>query len=194
MPRTQAERSHATTGELVEAAHELFAASGYAQTSIEDIVRAAGVTRGALYHHFASKLDVFRAVFEREERELTRMLAVEAAGATDPWERVKAGCHAFLNACLTPSVQRITLLDGPSVLGWEAVREIESRHALALLREGLQAAADAGFLTADDVETLAHLLFGALCEGGMLIARAKQPNRALARVLAQVDRLLEGGR
>ena len=140
MPRTQAERTETTTTELVEAAHGLFATRGYAATSIEDVVRAAGVTRGALYHHFASKLDVFRAVYEREERLLARSLAEAAATARDPWRRVEIGCHAFLEACLTQSVRRVVLLDGVSVLGWETVREIGSRCALALLRNGLTAA------------------------------------------------------
>src|SRR5437868_14309250 len=93
---TQAERSEATVHERVRTARELFAERGYAGTSIEDIVRAAGVTRGALYHHFDSKADVFRAVFEDLERDLAAMSVEAARGKRDPWKQMEAGCMAFL--------------------------------------------------------------------------------------------------
>src|SRR5437763_9931945 len=120
--RTQAERSAATTGELVRTSRELFAARGFADTSIDDIVSAAGVTRGALYHHFDSKADVFRAVFEDLGRDLAAMSVEAARGKRDPWKQMEAGCMAFLDISRDPGIQRIALLDGPAVLSWEGVR------------------------------------------------------------------------
>src|ERR687890_2389322 len=96
---TQAERTATTTAELVARARELFAQRGFAATSIEDIVRAAGVTRGALYHHFDSKTDVFRAVFEDEQRRLAERVVEAAAGADGPLAALETGCLAFLEEC-----------------------------------------------------------------------------------------------
>src|SRR5437764_9758645 len=145
--RTQAERSAATTGELVRTARELFATRGFADTSIDDIVSAAGVTRGALYHHFDSKTDVFRAVFEDLERELAELIQDAARGKRDPWKRIEAGIMAFLDACRQPEVQRIVMLDAPAVLGWDEYREIEHRHTMSLWHHALQSAMDEGKLS-----------------------------------------------
>ena len=194
MARTQAERSQATIGELVEAARARFSEHGYAGTSIEDVVREAGVTRGALYHHFESKSDLFRAVVEAEQEALTRFILQGSASRRGAWQRFRTGCHLFLEACLDPSVRRILLLDGPAVLGWDAIREIEARHTLALLRDGLGAAAREGRLAHRDLETLARLLFATLAEAGRLIAKAPHPRKALAEVVASVDRLLDAAR
>ena len=194
MARTQAERSRATIGELIEVARARFSAHGYADTSIEDIVRAAGVTRGALYHHFESKTEVFRAVVESEQQALTRSIVKGSASHNGAWRRFRAGCRLFLEACLDPSVRRILLLDGPAVLGWEVIREIEARHTLALLRDGLRAVAEEEQLAGRDIDMLAHLLFATLAEGGRLIAKAPHPRQALAGVAASIDRLLEAVR
>src|SRR5919106_5213633 len=123
--RTQQERSDATIKALVEAARELFARDGYEATLLDDVARAAGVTKGALYHHFGSKRDLFRAVFEAEERGLMRMTAHVSAAHRDPWKGFYEGCRAYLEAVLDPGVQRISLIDAPAVLGSETVREIE---------------------------------------------------------------------
>src|ERR1044072_5433349 len=119
--RTQAERSESTRRALVEAARPLFAAGGYAGVGAEEIVRSAGVTRGALYHHFGGKRDLFEAVYERIAVELALRIADGAlsAGATAPLEAMRAGAEMFLRAATEPEAQRIVLLDGPSVLGWD---------------------------------------------------------------------------
>src|SRR2546427_7151236 len=132
MARTQAERSQTTISGLIAVARARFGTDGYAGTSIEDIVSAAGVTRGAFYHHFESKIDVFRAVVESEQRTMTRFIIKGSESYQRAWERFRAGCRLFLDVCLNPSVRRILLLDGPAVLGWEAVREIEACYTLAL--------------------------------------------------------------
>ena len=116
----KAEQSEATRAALIAAAHSLFAERGYAAVGTEEIVRAAGLTRGALYHHFAGKLELFQAVYEDVERRLVEQIAASAMpGAGDPLQALHAGAQAFLDACEDPAVQRIALLDAPSVLGWE---------------------------------------------------------------------------
>lgn len=189
--RTQAERTRVTTGELIETALRLFGRDGYTATSIDDIARESGMTKGAVYHHFAGKADVFRAVFVRQEERLAELIAAAATGSDDPREAVRLGALAFLRACAGPEVRRIILLDGPAVLGWDGVRQIEYEHTLKLLHTGLAVAADQGGSAPGDVTVRAHLIFGALCEGGMLIARADDPDAALAAVLAQAERLLD---
>ena len=188
--RTQAERSEATIGELVRAARSLFAERGFAGTSIEDIVRAAGVTRGALYHHFADKTELFRAVLEEEERALVRRSAEAAARRRGAWSKVEAGCDAFLDACLDEGVQRIVVTDAPAVLGWEEVREIEFGHWLSTLTATIEQAMDEGTLARRAPAPLAHLIFGALCEGSFVIAGASDQPAAMHEVRGELRRLL----
>lgn len=190
-PRTQRERSEETTRALVEAARELFARRGYEATLLEDVARSAGVTKGAMYHHFRGKRELFRAVFEREQRHLVRRIAAAHAGERDAWKGFHAGCRAYLEACLDPGVQRILLVDGPSVLGWEDVRAIEERHSMALVRDGLRLAIEAGAISPRPIEPLATMLNGALCEGAMFVVRSEDPQRETRRVLREVRTLLE---
>src|SRR5687768_10283751 len=129
--RTQRDRSDATTKALVDAARELFARDGYEATLLDDVARAAGVTKGALYHHFGGKKGLFRAVFEAEERRLMRMTGKASAAHRDPWKGFYEGCRAYLEAVLDPGVQRITLIDAPAVLGSETVRQIEEQYAMS---------------------------------------------------------------
>lgn len=190
--RTQTERSDATSTRLLDAARELFGADGYHATSIETVASAAGVTKGAAYHHFRGKADLFRAVFVREQEAITATLERVAAQAPDPWEALVRGAHTFLEHCLDPGFRRVVLLDGPAVLGWEGVRRIEYAHTLRVLSAGVQAASDAGHLAPGDLGARAQLVFGALCEGGMLLARAEDPARALVGVTEETRRLLGG--
>ena len=187
---TFAERSEATTQELIRTARALFAERGFAETSIEDVVRAAGVTRGALYHHFTSKTDVFRAVFEAEEQELAARLSAEAAKRRDPWEQLEAGCLEFIDVCLDKGHRQIVLIDGPAVLGWKAMREIEYRYTLALTRAGIVGAMQAGQIRRRPPDPLAHLVFGALCEAAMMLARAEDRDAARRAVRREGKDLL----
>jgi AcrR family transcriptional regulator len=192
--RTQAERSEATRDALIEAARTLFAERGYAAVGTEEIVRAAGVTRGALYHHFDGKRDLFEAVYERIEIELAQRIAGGAlsAGATEPLEAMRAGAEMFLRAATEPEAQRIVLLDGPSVLGWDRWREIATEHGLGLIEATLQAAIEAGAIAEQPVRPLAHVLMGALDEAAMLVARAEDPELMRAEVGRTLDALLAG--
>jgi AcrR family transcriptional regulator len=191
--RRKVEQSELTRGALLRVARELFTEKGYADTATEDIVQRAGVTRGALYHHFRDKADLFRAVFEDAERELVEKVRTAVAGAqAAPWEGFVVGCRAFLDACLEPAVQRIILLDAPSVLGWETWRRIDAEYGLGLVRQSLRVAMDAGEVDPLPVDSLAHILLGALTEAAMVIARAGDVQSARAEVGAVVDRLLTG--
>ena len=184
MTRTQRERTEATTGQLLDAARSLFAADGYNATSLEDVVAAAGVTKGALYHHFSSKRDLFGGVFEREQETLAQVCHDAYRAESDPWEGFHAGCRAFLESSLDPGVQRIVSLDGPAVLGWETVREIEARHSMSMIENGLRHAIERGRIDPRPTGPLAHMLFGALCEGAMTVARSGGDQRAAMREVA----------
>src|SRR5687768_9474667 len=188
----KAEQSELTRGALLEAARALFSERGYAGVSTEEIVQAAGVTRGALYHHFRDKQDLFTAVVEGVEQQILERVAAAAIAETDPWEQQRVAVGAFLDVCLDPAVQRIVLTDAPSVLGLTAWREIEARYGLALVRAGLQLVMEAGLIEQQPIEPLAHLLLGAMAEGGLLIARAEEPAAARREVGDSLDRILQG--
>jgi AcrR family transcriptional regulator len=188
----QAERSEATRKALVDVGRKLFAKRGYADVGTEEIVRRAGVTRGALYHHFSGKEDLFRAVAEQVEEEMTRKSAEAALAHQDPWEQQRAGWEAFLDACLDPAVQRIILLDAPSVLGPKAWREIASKYGLALVQFGLGSLMEAGLIEEQPVDPLAHLVIGALSEAAVVIAQAEDTEAARAEMGAALERLMVG--
>jgi AcrR family transcriptional regulator len=188
----RAEQTEATRGALLAAARELFAARGYAATPIEEIVQRARVTKGALYHHFRDKQDLFKAVFEQLERELVEQINSAAKREERPWERVLAGAQAFLDTCLEPAIQRIVLLDAPSVLGWEMWREIDAQYSLGHVKAALRAAMDEGAIDNQPLDPLAHILIGALNEGALVMARASTAKSARLEIGATVTRLLEG--
>jgi AcrR family transcriptional regulator len=194
MESKQAQRSKATRDKLVAAGRALFAQRGYAAVGTEEIVRAAGVTRGALYHQFRDKEDLFAAVFEDVEAETTRRVAETALdrGASDPLTALRVGARRFLEVCTEPEFERIALLDAPSVLGWERWRAVGLRHGLGLVAGVLEAGMEAGALTRQPIAPLAHLLIGALDEGAMYVARAPDRDAARGEVEGIVDRLLDG--
>jgi len=186
-----AERSEATRAALVAAARPLFAERGYAGVGTEEIVRAAGVTRGALYHQFADKRELFAAVFEDTEAELIAEAAQRVAGGADPVEALRGGFLGWLEACSRPAVQRIVLVDAPAVLGWEEWRAIGERHGLGVTMAALQAGMDAGALAPQPVRPLAHVVVGALDEAALYVARADDAETARAEMTQVLDRLVE---
>ncbi len=187
---TQAERSAATRHALLTAGRTLFAENGFAGTPREEIVDRAGVTRGALHHHFGRKEDLFRAVFEAVEEDIGALVMAAAVEGADPMTQLRLGCQAFLDAALEPAVQRIVLLDAPSVLGWEGWREVEARHGLGMVTEAIRAVMAAGQIDEQPVEPLAHIVLAALNEAALLVAGADDPVATRATVGAMVDRLL----
>jgi AcrR family transcriptional regulator len=190
--RTQTERSETTRAALIAAARSLFAERGYSGVGTEELVRASGVTRGALYHHFDGKADLFGAVFEEIERELAERFAAEALSKPDPWEALLAALQMFLDVCVEPEVQRIALLDAPSVLGWEAWREVEARYGLGLIKLALQNLIDGGVVDPQPVDPLAHAILGTMAEAGLYVARADDVDAARGEMGAVLRRMLEG--
>lgn len=191
-PQTKAAQRAETTRRLLTIARDHFAAHGYAQTATETIVQVAGVTRGALYHHFGSKEGLFAAVVAEVQRDVAQQVAAAAAGAAEPWAQLLVGCRAFLRACLAPDVQRILLIDGPAVLGWEAWRALDAEHAMRLLEEGLQELAAIGQIPSHAVPAATHLLSGAMNEAVLWIAQAEQPEQALGETIVVLEALLAG--
>ena len=189
--RTQAERTEATTAALVDAARELFARDGYEATSLDAVAARAGVTKGAVYHHFEGKRQLFEAVFSREVERIAMPLAAAYARKKDPWDAFGAGCRAFLDECLDPSLQRIVLLDASAAIGWEQIRRLES-PLLEMMELGISRAAEAGRIAPRKPGPLAHFLYGALCETAMIVARADDPKAAHREAVVEIGRVLEG--
>jgi AcrR family transcriptional regulator len=197
-------RSTETRAKLIASARVLFADRGFVAVGIEEIVRSANLTRGALYHHFRDKEDLFLAVYEQVESDLTTEIAQMVDGTPDadgvlapgiaesPWQALELGAARFLAACAEPEIQRIALLDAPAVLGWETWREVGSRYGLGLIEGVLAAAIETGELEEQPVGTLAHMLMGAIDELALLVARADEQTVAYTEATASFGRLLAG--
>ncbi|MDQ3742220.1 MAG: TetR/AcrR family transcriptional regulator [Actinomycetota bacterium] len=192
--RTQEERSAATRGALVDAARRLWGERGYANVGTPEIAKAAGVTRGALYHQFEDKAALFHAVVETVEQDMTQRLAqaVVGAGASDPAAALRSATEHWLDLSQEPEVRQIVLIDGPVVLGWASFRDVALEHGLGLTENLLQAAMDAGQIDPLPTRTLAHVLIGALDEAALVIATAEDPKQARAEVAAVLQALLDG--
>lgn len=191
--RTKAAQREATTRQLIEIAREHFTRDGYASAATEEIVAQAGVTRGALYHHFGSKEGLFLAVLHEVQREVAEQVSTAADSAGDNgWDVLKAGCRAFLEASLAPQVRRILLVDAPAVLGWEAWRQADAEGAFPLLREGLAQFQQEGALQGLSVDALAHLLSGAMNEAALWVSQSDQPDAALEAAVTSLDALIDG--
>lgn len=180
--RPNAERHAETRAALMSAARTLFVEKGYAETGTPEIVRAAGLTRGALYYHFADKRDLFRAVLEAEEAVLTARIDDRAQPhADDPVAALMAGAMAFLTASADPATHRIIFTDGPSALGWEAWREIDDRYSAASLRDGLDAAMKAGALKRLPLDEITSLLSAAFNEAALGLHAGRYTTRRLEK-------------
>lgn len=184
-------RGDQTRRDLIDAGRSLFVERGFFNTSIGDLVSASGVgTRGAFYHHFKDKSELFRAVFEEVERDLTlRSIAAPPKGA-DAWERLTRGLHGFLEAAIEPEVQRVMLLDGPVVLGWQTLRAIQQSDSMAMIDEVIGEAIAEGAIDEQPVGELTHMIVAALEEAALLVAHADDPVTARERAAKILDRML----
>lgn len=191
--RRQQDRTRATRAALIAAARRLFAERGYAAVTAEEIVAAAGLTRGALRHHFGDKRELFQAVFEELEAEITGRSAAALGDADDTWTAIEGGIAAFLDICQEPEVVRIGLTDAPAVLGWQTWRAIEARHGLGLIQAALDQATREGLLTPQPVELLSHLILSAMIEAALLIARTPDSRPAAEQTLLTLLRGLRSG-
>jgi len=194
--RTQADRTAATRAALIAAARPLFADRGYADVSTPELAGAAGVTRGALYHQFGDKQGLFLGVVNAVEADVTARLAasVSASGASDPASALHAAVEAWLDACEDPEVRRVLLVDAPSVLGWEALRDVALDHGLSLTEALLQAAIDAGQIVPQPTRPLAHVLIGALDEAALYIEGGGKRSETAAVLHSLLDGLLSAPR
>jgi len=190
--RTQAQRREATRGALIGAGRELFGDRGYDAVSSEEIVAAAGVTRGALYHHFEGKAGLFDAVLEEAEAEIVSGFDLADLAGDDPLGVMVAAAEQFLDLSLDSRLQQITLIDGPAVVGWERWHEIEERHGLGLIAAGLAAAREAGQIRDVPVPEVALMLLGAFMEAALQLARADDQPAARDRAVAGMTALIEG--
>jgi AcrR family transcriptional regulator len=190
----RARRAEETRRALIAAGRDLFTEHGYHGVGVRDITARAGVTRGALAHHFTDKQGLFLAVFDAIERELIAAGAEPppSAAPSDAWAQFRAGIQAYLDAALRPDVQRITLIDGPAVLGWRRWREIEEGYSLGSLIAVLNAAMDAKLIRRRSPEPLAHLILGSVMEAALLIAHSDASKRRRAEVGEALDDLLRG--
>ncbi len=172
------EYSEATRRGLLDSAAEAFARKGYADASLDEIARAARLTKGAVYHHFGGKRNLFLAVYDEVHGEFTTGMQRAAEQVTDPWESFLAGIRVFLDACLTTRFRRIALDEAPAALGWHAWREIEGQRA-RMLAEPLAELMRAGILKPEPAVLLARVVQGMVGEAGRAIAEA--PDQGAAR-------------
>ena len=191
--RTQASRSAATRAALVTAARPLFADKGYAAVGTDEVARAAGVTRGALYHQFAGKEELFAAVFEQVEAEISDGIAAGLLeGGGDPTRVLHDGIDAWLAVCADPEVHRIVLIDAPAAIGWERWREIGQRYGVGLVEAAVQSLIDAWVLREQPVRPLARVLIGALEEAALYAARAEDRETATREMRAALVAVVDG--
>ncbi|WP_331772216.1 TetR/AcrR family transcriptional regulator (plasmid) [Embleya sp. NBC_00888] len=191
MAVTRAEQRAATRRALLAEGRRRFAADGYHDVVLTDVAQAAGVTKGAAYHHFDSKAGLFRAVVAEVQCELGDRVADAAEPYDDPWEQLRAGCRAFLAAGCDPTVRRIVLIDAPAVLGWDEWRAMDEDSSARHLTEALDALVEAGAIADQPVEPLARLLSGAMNEAALWLARSASAE-ALGQTEQALDRLLNG--
>jgi AcrR family transcriptional regulator len=181
----------ATIGALLSAAREMFVADGFAAVSLGVICDRAGVTRGAFYHHFSSKEQIFRDVYAAEQKQLAAIVRRAFVAERDPWQGMFAGCRALLEASLEPAVRRLTLVEAPGALGWSDMRDIQT-GCKEQMRRGLAIAVDAGCIPDRPLEPLTSLLYGGICESALDIAHADDERAALDETLSQLRLLLAG--
>ena len=188
---SRAAQGASTRAALLGAARELFGSQGFALTSLEDVVARAGVTKGALYHHFSGKEELFADVYEQVQHEVSDRVVAEFL-RPDPWDALHVGCELWIDAHLDPAVQRVAMRDARAVLGWEAVRVVESRYGAVPLRGVLRRAIRQGIIEPLPLRPLALLVMGALTEACFHLADADDPDAARAEVSSLVARLLSG--
>ena len=186
----RAKKREETRRAIISEARQRFAENGYARVSLAGIVGSLGLTKGALYHHFDGKEGLFRAVLEDAHREVARSIEAAAPDA-DAWEQFVRGCEAFLRSSTAPDVQRIMLIDAPSVLGWDEWRALDAatsmRHLEAILDELMRR----GTIREQPIGPLVHLLSGAMNEAALWIARSDERERALMETMDVLSDILE---
>jgi len=191
MPRRTPEEAARTRSALEDAGRELFETTGFGAASAESIVAAAGLTRGALYHHYDGKEGLFEAVVEAAMKRLHDNIARAATGASGPVEALKLGVRRFLELSSAPRTQRLLFIDAPVVLGWQRWRELDARYGLGLMLRAIEAAVAQRRMRVASPEMLAHMLLSAMIEASMLIADSPRKSSARAEAEDLIERLIE---
>jgi len=185
----RSQHSEDTRAALIKSARRLFSERGYAAVSLDEVCDRARVTKGALYHHFRNKADLFAAVLQQVEAGFVEAGAAAVRPGADLWQALPAAGVALLDACARPDVRRI-VVEGPAVLGWERCREIENDHAVGLLQAALERAVEDGSLESGSPAVLAQLLGALFNEAGMIVAGSDDPHAARPTVSAELDRVI----
>ncbi|OME96705.1 MULTISPECIES: TetR/AcrR family transcriptional regulator [Paenibacillus] len=193
MRRSKSE-THETIQLLLKVARAHFTEKGYANAALEEIADEAKVTRGALYHHFKNKLGLFLAVLELVQSEIAQRVETEAGSSEDPWEQLLFGCRAFIAAVVEPQNKRIMLIDGPSVVGWEAWREMDELHSMSHLREQLTLMQEQGMMKKIPVDAMTHGLSGALNECSLWVAQMPATDKGIEETMDVIAGMLQGFR
>ena len=190
MARATKEQSEATAGLVLEAARTLFAERGFAAVGLDEIATRAGVTRGAVYHHYSSKLGLFRAVHAWAQAEVGDAIVRATEAVSDPWEALEIGCRVFLTTSVRADIRRISLVDAPAVLGWDAWRDLDAQNSGRLLTEVLTELNDAGVVHVASVPACQALLSGAMNEAALRAASLDDPAGGIDEAWSVFVRLL----
>ena len=187
LPRASAADAALTFDAILRAATSSFIQSGFQGASVDQIAKTAGVTRGAVYHHFTDKLGLLRAVVEAGHQRVAAVIVARAdVQSADPREALRAGCHAFVDSITDDAAARVLLVEGPAVLGWSQWRAIDASTSMRELREAVEA-----LVQSDDVEAFTHLLSGAMNEGVLWLIETPDNPKARASVHLALDRLID---
>jgi AcrR family transcriptional regulator len=186
------EYAEATYEALVDSAAACFLENGYVATSLDAVAKRARLTKGAIYHHFASKRDLFMAVLQRQEERSARTVIEAGAAAPDAWSGIVAAFATFLETISDPVYQRLCWVEGPAALGFEDWWACGERYEIGVIRAQLDRAAAAGVLIVQDLDMMAHVLFGAVTAGVLAMARSEEPTRERDRFRATMLDIIKG--
>lgn len=193
MRRTK-EDANLTIQRLVSIARMHFAEKGYANVSLEEVVKEANLTRGAVYHHFKNKEGLFAAVFETVQQEIAEVIEQQAMKSEEMWDQLLHGCRAFLIVASETANHRILLIDGPAILGWDVFRKMDQKYSMSSLREQMQLMQEHGLIKSASVETLTHCLSGAMNEAVLWIAEHPERQHSIDEVMDTLELFLAGFR
>lgn len=181
-----------TIHKLIDVARTHFTNYGYADTALESIVHEANLTRGAVYHHFRSKKELFRIVLDDVQREVAERVEHEASASEDVWQQLYLGCRGFVMAAVEERNRRIMLIDGPAILGWEVWREMDKNHSMRLLREQLGIMQERGYFRMVPLDAMTHFISGGLNETALWLANESMQPNALDETMKVLAVLLDG--
>jgi len=186
------EYAETTRAAIVQAAIERFAVSGFANTSIDAVAESARVTKGAVYHHFKDKADLFEAAFVVMEERLAARVTAGVEGIEDPWELMARGIDLFLAECTEADFRQIALLEAPGALGWARWKQIEEHYFLGMVAAALDGLVRGGHIDIPPGDVTARMVLAAMAEAGLAVAAAPEPDVERRRVGALMMRLLAG--